>query len=221
MGQKVNPIGLRVGVNKTWDSRWYAKGNQYAQYLHEDFKLRKFLKAKLKHAGVAKIEMERAASKVKIIIATARPGVVIGKKGTGIDSLKAEVQALTKAEVFLNIIEVRKPEADAQLVADTITQQLEKRMSWRRVLKKSLASAIKAGVRGIKIQVGGRLDGAEIARSEWYTEKSVPLHTLRADIDYATSEALTTYGLIGVKVWVYKGDILPSKKKEEAGRAKS
>ncbi len=221
MGQKVNPIGLRLGVNKTWDSRWYAKGNQYAQYLHEDFKLRKFLKAKLKHAGVSKIEMERAASKVKIIIATARPGVVIGKKGTGIDSLKAEVQALTKAEVFLNIIEVRKPEADAQLVADTITQQLEKRMSWRRVLKKSLASAIKAGVRGIKIQVGGRLDGAEIARSEWYTEKSVPLHTLRADIDYATSEALTTYGLIGVKVWVYKGDILPTKKKEEAGRAKS
>jgi small subunit ribosomal protein S3 len=221
VGQKVNPIGLRLGVNKTWDSRWYAKGNQYAQYLHEDFKLRKFLKAKLKHAGVSKIEMERAASKVKIIIATARPGVVIGKKGTGIDSLKAEVQALTKAEVFLNIIEVRKPEADAQLVADTITQQLEKRMSWRRVLKKSLASAIKAGVRGIKIQVGGRLDGAEIARSEWYTEKSVPLHTLRADIDYATSEALTTYGLIGVKVWVYKGDILPTKKKEEAGRAKS
>ncbi|MCB0347854.1 MAG: 30S ribosomal protein S3, partial [Bdellovibrionales bacterium] len=148
-------------------------------------------------------------------------GVVIGKKGTGIDSLKADVQALTKAEVFLNIIEVRKPEADAQLVADTITQQLEKRMSWRRVLKKALASGIKAGVRGIKIQVGGRLDGAEIARSEWYTEKSVPLHTLRADIDYATSEALTTYGLLGVKVWIYKGDILPSKKKEEAGRAKS
>lgn len=221
MGQKVNPIGLRVGVNKTWDSRWYAKGNQYAEYLHEDLKLRKYLKAKLKHAGVAKIEMERAANKVKIIIATARPGVVIGKKGTGIDSLKADVQAQTKAEVFLNIVEVRKPEADAQLVADTITQQLEKRMSWRRVLKKALASGVKAGVRGIKIQVGGRLDGAEIARSEWYTEKSVPLHTLRADIDYATSEALTTYGLIGVKVWVYKGDILPSKKKEEAGRVKS
>ena len=221
MGQKVNPIGLRVGVNKTWESRWFASGKQYADFLHEDFKLRNYIKTKLKHAGVARVEMERAANKVKLLISTARPGVVIGKKGAGIDGLKADIQALTKSEVFLNIVEVRKPESDAQLVADTITQQLEKRMSWRRVLKKALASAIKAGVRGIKIQVSGRLDGAEIARSEWYTEKSVPLHTLRADIDYATSEALTTYGIIGVKVWIYKGDILPTKKNQEASRAKS
>ncbi len=211
MGQKVNPVGLRVGVNKTWSSRWYAKGQQYADQLHEDFKLRKYLKKKLKHAGVSSIELERAANKVKVIISTARPGVVIGKKGAGIDTLKAEVQKQTDSEVFLNIQEIRKSEMDAQLVADNIAQQLERRMSWRRVLKKAIAAAIRSGVGGIKVQVGGRLDGADIARTEWYTEKSVPLHTLRADIDYGTSEALTTYGLIGVKVWIYKGDILPTK----------
>ncbi|ASD62865.1 30S ribosomal protein S3 [Bdellovibrio bacteriovorus] len=221
MGQKVNPIGLRVGVIRTWDSRWYAKGQQYFENLHEDIRLRKFLKDKLKNAGVAKIEMERAAKKIKIIISTARPGVVIGKKGSGIDALKAEVQKLTPNEVFLSIQEVRKPDLDAQLVAESIAQQLEKRISWRRALKKSIAAAIKGGVRGIKIRVSGRLDGAEIARSEWYNEKSVPLHTLRADIDYGTAEALTAYGIIGLKVWIYKGDILSAREVEEAGRVKS
>lgn len=221
MGQKVNPIGLRVGVIRTWDSRWYAKGKNYFSFLHEDIKLRNYLKGKLKHAGLAKIEIERAGSKVKIIISTARPGVVIGKKGTGIDALKADVQKLTSNEVFLSIQEVRKPDMDAQLVAESIAMQLEKRISWRRALKKAMAAAIKSGVRGIKIRVSGRLDGAEIARSEWYNEKSVPLHTLRADIDYGTAEALTAYGLIGMKVWIYKGDVLSAKEVEEAGRVKS
>ncbi len=219
MGQKVNPIGLRVGVIRTWDSRWFAKGPLYAEQIHEDFKLREYIKKKLKHAGVARIELERAANKVKVIISTARPGVVIGKKGTGIDSLKAEVQKLTKSEVFLNIHEVRKPDMDAQLIAENIALQIEKRVSWRRALKKGIQAGIRVGVRGIKIKVGGRLDGAEIARSEWYNEKSVPLHTLRADIDYGTSEALTTYGLIGIKVWVYKGDILTAKEVQEGSRA--
>ena len=221
MGQKVNPIGLRVGVIRTWDSRWYAKGPTYLENLHEDLRLRKYLKDKLKHAGVAKIEVERAAKKVKIIISTARPGVVIGKKGTGIDALKAEVQKQTPNEVFLSIQEVRKPDMDAQLVAESIATQLEKRISWRRALKKAIAAAIKSGVRGVKVRVSGRLDGSEIARSEWYNEKSVPLHTLRADIDFGTAEALTTYGLIGVKCWIYKGDILSAREVEEAGRVKS
>jgi small subunit ribosomal protein S3 len=221
VGQKINPVGFRVGVIRTWDSRWYAKGKQYQENFREDYKLRGFIKDKLKHAGVAKIEIERAANKVKIIISTARPGVVIGKKGTGIDALKAEIQALTKNEVFVNIQEVRKPDLDAQLVAENIALQLEKRISWRRALKKALAAAVKGGVRGIKIRVSGRLDGAEIARSEWYNEKSVPLHTLRADIDFGTAEALTTYGLIGLKVWIYRGDVYSAREMEEAGRVKS
>lgn len=221
MGQKINPIGFRVGVIRTWDSRWYAKGKQYQVNFREDYRLRNFIKDKLKHAGVAKIEIERAANKVKIIISTARPGVVIGKKGTGIDALKAEIQALTTNEVFVNIQEVRKPDLDAQLVAENIALQLEKRISWRRALKKALAAAVKGGVRGIKIRVSGRLDGAEIARSEWYNEKSVPLHTLRADIDFGTAEALTTYGLIGLKVWIYRGDVYSAREMEEAGRVKS
>lgn len=221
MGQKVNPIGLRVGVIRTWDSRWYGKGAAYRDNLHEDFRLRDYLKKKLKHAGVAKIELERTANKVKVIISTARPGVVIGKKGTGIDSLRAEVQKLTPNEVFLSIQEVRKPDMDSQLVAESIATQLEKRISWRRALKKAIAAGMKSGVRGIKVRVSGRLDGAEIARTEWYNEKSVPLHTLRADIDYGTAEALTTYGIIGVKVWIYKGDIMSAREVEEAGRVKS
>jgi len=221
VGQKVNPIGLRVGVIRTWDSRWYAKGPLYVENLHEDLRLRDYLRDKLKHAGVARIEMERAAKKVKIIISTARPGVVIGKKGAGIDQLKADVQKLTPNEVFINIQEVRKPDVDSQLVAENIALQLEKRISWRRALKKAMAAAIRGGVRGIKVQVAGRLDGAEIARTEWYTEKSVPLHTLRADIDYGTARALTSYGIIGVKVWIYKGDVLSQREVEEAGRVKS
>jgi small subunit ribosomal protein S3 len=221
LGQKVNPVGLRVGVIRTWDSRWYAKGHQYTDYLHEDIRLRKYIKDKLKHAGVAKIEMERAANKLKVIISTARPGVVIGKKGTGIDALKADIQKQTPREVFVNIQEVRKPDLDAQLVAENVALQLEKRVSWRRAIKKAMAASLRSGVRGIKIMVAGRLDGAEIARTEWYTEKSVPLHTLRADIDYGTGEALTTYGIIGVKVWIYRGDVLSAKEVQEAGRVKS
>lgn len=230
MGQKVNPIGLRVGVIRTWDSRWYAKGHQYFENLHEDIRLREYIKDKLKHAGVAKVELERSsAKKVKVIISTARPGIVIGKKGTGIDALKMDLQNLVNkkraaneaVEVRVNILEVRKPDTDAQLVAETIALQLEKRISWRRAMKKAIAAAIKGGVRGVKIRVSGRLDGAEIARSEWYNEKSVPLHTLRADIDYGTAEALTSYGIIGIKTWIYKGDILSAREVEEAGRAKS
>ncbi len=221
MGQKVNPIGLRVGVIRTWDSRWFAKGAQYAENLHEDFKLRKYIKDKLKHAGVAKIEMERAAKKLKVIISTARPGVVIGKKGTGIDALKADIQKLTPSEVFVNIQEVRKPDLDAQLVSESIALKLEKRVSWRKAIKMAMAASLRSGVRGIKVMVAGRLDGAEIARTEWYNEKSVPLHTLRADIDYGTAEALTTYGLIGVKVWIYRGDIMSAKEVQEANRVKS
>jgi len=221
VGQKVNPIGFRVGVIRTWDSRWYAKGPLYLANLHEDFKLRKYLQEHLKHAGVARIEMERAAKKVKVIISTARPGVVIGKKGAGIDQLKADVQKLTPNEVFINIQEVRKPDVDAQLVAENIAVQLEKRISWRRALKKAMAAALRGGVRGIKVQVAGRLDGAEIARTEWYTEKSVPLHTLRADIDFGVARSLTAYGIIGVKVWIYKGDVLSQREVEEAGRVKS
>ncbi|PIT99726.1 MAG: 30S ribosomal protein S3 [Bdellovibrionales bacterium CG10_big_fil_rev_8_21_14_0_10_45_34] len=221
MGQKVNPVGFRLGVIRTWDSRWFSKGRVYAQNLHEDFRLRSFVKKHLRNAGVGKIELERAANKVKVIISTARPGVVIGKKGAGIDALRAEVQKLTPNEVFLNIQEVRKPDTDAQLAAESLAMQLEKRVSWRRALKKAIQAAIRGGVRGVKIRVSGRLDGAEIARSEWYTEKSVPLHTLRADIDYGTAEALTTYGLIGIKVWIYKGDIMSAKEIEEAQRVKS
>ncbi len=221
MGQKVNPIGLRVGVIRTWDSRWYAKGHLYLENLHEDFKLREYIKKKLKHAGIAKVEIERAPKKVKLIIFTARPGVVIGKKGTGSDSLKLDIQKMTPNEVTLSIQEVRKPDIDATLVASNIALQLEKRVSWRRALKKAIAAAIKGGVRGVKVRVSGRLDGAEIARSEWYNEKSVPLHTLRADIDYGTAEALTAYGILGVKVWIYKGDILSAREVQEAGRVKS
>lgn len=221
MGQKVNPIGLRVGVIRTWDSRWFATGKDYAKNLKDDYQIRRHIKKMpvLKRAGIAKVEIERAAGKVKVIISTARPGVVIGKKGAGIDALKVELQKLSDSEVFVNIQEVRKPDLDANLIAQSIAMELEKRKSWRRVLKKAITSSVKSGVRGIKIQVGGRLDGAEIARSEWYTEKSVPLHTLRADIDYGTAEALTTYGIIGIKVWVYRGDVLTTREVEEAGRA--
>lgn len=218
MGQKINPIGFRVGVIRTWDSRWYSKVD-FAKNLHEDMKLRAHVFKILKHAGVSKVEIERAANKVKVIISTARPGVVIGKKGAGIDQIKVDLQKFSTSEVFVNIQEVRKPDVDAQLVAANIAMQLEKRISWRRALKKAIASATRGGVRGIKVQVSGRLDGAEIARTEWYNEKSVPLHTLRADIDYGTAEALTSYGIIGMKVWIYRGDVLSMREAEEAGRA--
>lgn len=214
MGQKVSPVGLRVGVIRGWDSRWYAKGKKYAETVYEDHKLRLYIHKKLKHADVAQVEIERTAAQVKLIISTARPGVVIGKKGVGLDSLTNDIQKkISKTKVIVSINEVRKPDLNAQLVADNLALQLEKRVSWRRALKKALASSIRQGVRGIKIRIAGRLDGAEIARSEWYTEKSIPLHTLRANVDYAAATALTTYGIIGLKVWIYHGEIYTSHKK--------
>jgi small subunit ribosomal protein S3 len=206
MGQKTNPVGFRLGVTRTWDSRWFAKKN-YSELLHEDLLIRKFLKKKLFQAGISKIEIERAANKVKVNIYSARPGLIIGKKGSGVDQLRAEVQALTKNELLLNVLEVRKPEIDATLVSESIASQLEKRVAFRRAMKKAMATAIKMGVRGIKVRVSGRLGGAEIARTEGYSEGSIPLHTLRADIDYGTAEASTTYGIIGIKTWIYKGDV--------------
>jgi len=218
MGQKVNPIGFRLGITRTWDSRWYSK-RDYGRLLHEDIKLRRYLKEKLFSAGIARIEIERAANKVKINVHTARPGIVIGKKGAGVELLKADVQKLSRNEVFLNIIEVKKPEANAQLIAENVASQLEKRVAFRRAMKKCMTSAFKQGIKGIKIRVSGRLGGAEIARTEWYSEDSVPLHTLRANIDYGTAEGHTTYGIIGVKAWVYHGEI-PTLKKQAAAEAK-
>ena len=215
MGQKTHPIGFRLGVNKTWSSRWFSV-REYASFLHEDLKLRKFLKDKLRHAGVSKIDIERLANKVKINISTARPGIVIGKKGTGIDQLRAETQKYSKSEIFINIIEIRKAEADAQLIAENIADQLEKRVAFRRAMKKAMSQAFKFGVQGIKLQCSGRLGGAEIARTERYAEGSVPLHTLRADIDYGFTEASTTYGQIGVKVWVYKGEVIGKRSRGDA-----
>ncbi len=213
MGQKTHPIGFRLGVNKTWSSRWFSV-REYVAFLHEDLKLRDYLKKRLRHAGVSKIDIERVANKAKINISTARPGIVIGKKGTGIDQLRQEVQKLSKGEVFINILEVRKAEADAQLIAENIADQLERRVAFRRAMKKAMSQAFKFGVSGIKIQCAGRLAGSEIARTERYAEGSVPLHTLRADIDYGFAEALTTYGQIGVKVWVYKGEVIGSRGKQ-------
>lgn len=205
MGQKTNPVGFRVGVTRTWGSRWYAK-KDYATLIHEDIKLRKFLKEKLYSAGISKIEIERTSTTVTVNVFSSRPGLIIGRKGSGIDQLRAEVQRLTKNELVLNVLEVRKPEIDATLVAENIANQLERRIAFRRAMKKAMATAIKMGVRGIKVKVGGRLSGADIARQEGYAEGSIPLHTLRADIDYGTALAKTTFGIIGVKTWIYKGD---------------
>lgn len=222
MGQKVSPLGLRLGIIRGWDSRWYAKGRKYAETLYDDYKLRLYIKKKLKHAGVSQIEIEKTAAQVKVIISTARPGVVIGKKGVGIDALTEDVQKqVSSGKVVLNINEIRKPDLNAQLVAENLALQLEKRVSWRRALKKAMVAAIRQGVRGIKIRIAGRLGGAEIARSEWYNEKSIPLHTLRAHVDYAASTALTTYGIIGLKVWIYHGEVYAVKKKEGGLSAQS
>ncbi len=207
MGQKVHPIGFRLGVIRTWDSKWYAEGN-YSQLLHEDIKLRNYLKKRLFHAGISKIELERAASKAKINIFAARPGIIIGKKGSEVEALKKELAKLTDKEVFINIQEVRKPEIDAQLVAESVALQLERRVAFRRAMKKSVSQALKFGAQGIKINCAGRLGGAEMSRTEWYREGRVPLHTLRADIDYGFAEAKTTYGIIGVKVLIFKGEVL-------------
>lgn len=207
MGQKTHPTGFRLGVIKPWLSKWYSK-KDYAVWLHEDIKFREIVKKRLYTMGVAKIEIERAASKLKINIHTSRPGLVIGKKGSGIDSIKAELQKMTKNEVFLNILEVRKAETDAQLVAESVALQLERRVAFRRAMKKAVQTTLKFGAKGIKVRCGGRLAGSEIARAEWYREGRVPLHTLRANIDYGFAEANTTYGIIGVKVWIYQGDVV-------------
>jgi small subunit ribosomal protein S3 len=208
MGQKVNPIGLRVGVNRTWDSRWFANTKDYARLLHEDLRIRKFLREKLSAAGISKIIIERPLKKCRVTILTAKPGVVIGKKGADIEKLRKELAVMAPgAEVFLNLVEVRKPETDATLVAEGVAQQLERRVAFRRAMKRAQQSAMRLGAQGIRINVSGRLGGAEIARMEWYREGRVPLHTLRADIDYGFAEADTAYGKIGVKVWIFKGEI--------------
>jgi small subunit ribosomal protein S3 len=208
MGQKVNPIGLRLGINRTWDSRWFAAGEQYSRLLHQDIKVRAMLKKRLSQAGVSRIIIERPHKKCRVTIYAARPGVIIGKKGADIDKLRADLSAMTEGEVHLNIVEIRKPEVDAQLIAESIAQQLERRIAFRRAMKRSMQAAMRLGAKGVRINVSGRLGGAEIARMEWYREGRVPLHTLRADIDYGFTEAKTTYGIIGVKVWVFKGEVL-------------
>lgn len=208
MGQKVNPIGLRLGINKTPDSRWFAEGKTYVTSLHEDLKLRAWLMKRLKSAAVSRIVIERAAKKITITVHTARPGVIIGKKGADIEDLRREVTRRTGLDVSLNILEIRKPEVNAQLIAENVAQQLERRMSFRRAMKRVMQSAMRLGAKGVRIACSGRLSGADIARTEWYLEGQVPLHTLRANVDYGFVEANTTYGVIGVKVWVYHGDIM-------------
>ena len=207
MGQKVHPVGFRLGIIRSWESKWYAEKN-YSDLLHEDIKLRNYLKKRLYHAGISKIEIERAASKAKVNISAARPGIIIGKKGSEVEALKQELAKLTDKEVFINIQEVRKPEIDAQLVAENVALQLERRVAFRRAMKKAVTQSLKFGAQGIKIECSGRLGGAEMSRREWYREGRVPLHTLRADIDYGFAEAKTTYGIIGVKVLIFKGEIL-------------
>ena len=208
MGQKVNPIGLRLGINRTWDSRWFANSREYGKLLHEDIAIREYLKKELKQAGVSKVLIERPHKKCRVTIYSARPGVVIGKKGADIEKLRSDLAKMTKGEVALNIVEIRKPEIDATLIAENITQQLERRVAFRRAMKRAVQSAMRLGAGGIRINCSGRLGGAEIARMEWYREGRVPLHTLRADIDYGVATAFTTFGTCGVKVWVFKGEIL-------------
>ncbi|GMB10704.1 MAG: 30S ribosomal protein S3 [Candidatus Improbicoccus devescovinae] len=208
MGQKVNPHGLRVGINKNWNSRWFVKRSEFAKCLIEDNVLRRELKAKLYTAGVSKIEIERDSSKIKIFVFCAKPGIIIGRAGSGIEKIRVFCEKVTKNKVSINVVEIKKPDSNAQLVSESVAQQLEKRISFRRAVKQSITRAMKSGVKGIKLQVGGRLGGAEIARSERYHEGSIPLQTLRADIDYGFAEAFTTYGMIGVKTWIYKGEIL-------------
>jgi small subunit ribosomal protein S3 len=209
LGQKVHPIGLRLGIIRTWDSRWYAEKG-YTKLIQEDLMIRQHIKKKLYHAGISKIEIERTANRAKITIRAARPGIIIGQKGAEIEKLQKEIQKLTQREIGINIQEVRRVETDAQLVAENVALQLERRVAFRRAMKKSVNASLKFGAQGIKISCAGRLGGAEIARSEWYREGRVPLHTLRADIDYGFTEARTTYGAIGIKVWIYRGDILPA-----------
>ncbi len=208
MGQKVNPIGLRLGINRTWESRWFAEGENYAKLLHEDIRIRRYIKKRAEQAGISRIVIERPHRKCRVTIHTARPGVIIGKKGADIEKLRRELAKLTDSELFLNIVEIRRPELDAQLVAENVAQQLERRASFRRAMKRAVQNAMRMGALGIRINVAGRLGGAEIARTEWYREGRVPLHTLRADIDYAQAEARTAYGVIGIKVWIFKGEVM-------------
>ena len=208
MGQKVNPVGLRLGINRTWDSRWFADGKEYGRLLHEDIKVRRELKKRLYQAGISRIIIERPHKKCRVTIYAARPGVIIGKKGADIDKLRKDIASMVGVEVHLNIVEIRKPETDAQLVAENIAQQLERRVAFRRAMKRTMQSTMRLGAKGVRINVSGRLGGAEIARMEWYREGRVPLHTLRADIDYGFAEAKTTYGIIGVKTWIFKGEVL-------------
>ena len=217
MGQKVHPIGFRLGIIKTWDSKWFEHKN-YALWLHEDIRIREFVKKSLNHAGVSKVEIERAANNVRVKVHTARPGIVIGKRGAGLETIKKDLQKFTKNGVFIDIVEVRKAETDAQLVAENIATQLERRIAFRRAMKKSIQTAMKFGAKGIRVSCSGRLGGSEMARYEWYREGRVPLHTLRADIDYGFAEAKTTYGKIGCKVWVCKGEVLPTKGGAGAGQ---
>jgi small subunit ribosomal protein S3 len=222
MGQKVNPLGIRLGITRDWTSRWFAGREQFAQQLHTDFRVREFLKKRLAEASVSRVLIERAAKKVNITIQTARPGIVIGKKGEDIEKLRAETAALlgmVVGDVRLNIAEIRKPELDAQLVADSIAQQIEKRVMFRRAMKRAVMSTMRSGALGVKVRVSGRLNGAEIARTEWYREGRIPLHTFRADIDYGLSEARTTYGVIGVKVWIFKGEVFEKTETAEAAGA--
>ena len=211
MGQKTHPIGYRLGYNYTWSSRWYAS-KDYAKLLHQDIKIRRVVKQKLFHAGVAKVEIERSGDQTRVIIHTARPGIIIGRKGAEVDKLKAELEKQYGGQVYITVKEIKKPELDAQLVSENVATQLEKRVAFRRAMKRSVQSALRLGAQGIKIMIAGRLGGAEIARTEWYREGRVPLHTLRADIDYATSTAKTTFGTIGVKVWIFKGEIVEDRR---------
>ena len=215
MGQKVNPHGLRIGIIKDWDTKWYANDKNFSEFLIEDYKIRKFIKKKLYTAGISRIEIERAANKVKVNVNTAKPGLVIGKGGAGIEELRKELEKLTGKSVLINITEIKSPDTDAQLVAENIAAQLEKRISFRRAMKQAMSRAMKQGVKGIKTSVSGRLGGAEIARTEHYHEGTIPLQTLRADIDYGFAEADTTYGKIGVKVWIYKGEVLQAVKQDK------
>ena len=215
MGQKVHPYGFRLGINRTWRSRWFAR-KDYGALLHEDLRLKTMLKKKFSHAGISRIEVERAANKLTIVIFTSRPGIIVGKKGTEIEKLKKDLQVLTGRDINLKIQEVNKPELDSQLVAEGIAQQLEKRIAFRRAMRRAVDSTLRFGAKGIKVRTSGRLNGAEIARTEWYLHGQLPLHTIRADIDYGFAEANTTYGVIGVKVWIYKGEVFEMQKPERA-----
>ena len=208
MGQKVNPIGLRLGINRTWESRWFAKGREYGKLVHEDLAIRDFVKTEAKGASISRVVIERPHKKCRVTIHAGRPGAIIGKKGAGIEEMRRKLAGFTDSELHLNIVEIRKPEVDAALVGENIAQQLERRVSFRRAMKRAVQSAMRMGALGIRVNVAGRLGGAEIARTEWYREGRVPLHTLRADVDYALSEAKTAYGIIGIKVWIFKGEVL-------------